>query len=103
MESEAKRLYDFVLTRFLDANRYPSSGQARGHASLENAIDCKNRLQKSKGSPTGAFFVCGEARVTGLRESRHCERSEAIQKRQRKSWIASSAVPPRNDETALSA
>jgi len=33
MESEA-RLYDFELTRFLHANRYPSSGQARGHASL---------------------------------------------------------------------
>src|SRR6185312_1984487 len=37
MESEA-RLYDFDLTRFLHANRYPSSGQARGHASLENAL-----------------------------------------------------------------
>jgi hypothetical protein len=29
-------LYDFDA--FLRANRYPSSGQARGHASLENAI-----------------------------------------------------------------
>jgi hypothetical protein len=34
MESEAG-LYDFDLTRFLHANRHPSSGQARGHASLE--------------------------------------------------------------------
>ncbi|HEV7327595.1 MAG TPA: cobaltochelatase subunit CobN [Bosea sp. (in: a-proteobacteria)] len=33
---------------------------------------------------------------------RHCERSEAIQRRQREpSWIASSAVPPRNDEQGL--
>src|SRR5690242_13357808 len=31
-------LHDFDLTRFLHANRYPSSGQAPGHASLENAI-----------------------------------------------------------------
>jgi hypothetical protein len=37
MESEAK-LYDFVLTRFLHANRHPSSGQAQGHALLENAV-----------------------------------------------------------------
>jgi hypothetical protein len=37
MESEA-RLYEFDLTRFLHANRYPSPGQARGHASLENAL-----------------------------------------------------------------
>jgi hypothetical protein len=37
MESETG-LYDFDLTRFLHANRYPSSGQARGHASLENRL-----------------------------------------------------------------
>jgi hypothetical protein len=37
VESEAG-LYGFDLTRFLHANRHPSSGQARGHASLENAI-----------------------------------------------------------------
>src|SRR5262245_16834685 len=36
MESE-RRLYLF-LTRFLHANRYPYSGQARVHASLENAL-----------------------------------------------------------------
>src|SRR5690606_3439439 len=33
-----ERLQVFVLSRFLDANRTPSSGQARGHASLENAL-----------------------------------------------------------------
>jgi hypothetical protein len=37
MESEAD-LYDFDLTRFLHANRHPSSGRAGGHASLENAL-----------------------------------------------------------------
>jgi hypothetical protein len=31
-------LYGFDLTHFLHVNRYPSSSQARGHASLENAI-----------------------------------------------------------------
>jgi hypothetical protein len=37
MESEAE-LYVFDSTHFLCANRQPSSGQARGHASLENAL-----------------------------------------------------------------
>src|SRR6202040_51925 len=37
IESE-RRLYFFVLTRFLDANRYPPTDQVRGHASLENAL-----------------------------------------------------------------
>jgi hypothetical protein len=37
----------FVLTGLLDANRHPSSGQARGHASLENAI--RKRYKKETG------------------------------------------------------
>ena len=28
----------FILTRFLDANRFPPTDQVRGHASLENAL-----------------------------------------------------------------
>src|ERR1700722_4094453 len=31
-------LHAFVLTRFLDANRFPPPDQVRGHASLENAM-----------------------------------------------------------------
>ncbi len=37
IESEAK-LQIIGLKRFLRANRHPSSGKARGHASLENAL-----------------------------------------------------------------
>jgi hypothetical protein len=46
-ESEAG-LYDFDLTRFLHANRYPSSGQARGHASLENALSGRARPEDQR-------------------------------------------------------
>jgi len=49
MESKAK-LFGFVSTRFLHANRCPPSDQARGHASLENA-----QMKKARVDP--GFFV----------------------------------------------
>src|SRR3569623_2998834 len=33
-----RRRVSYLLTRFLNANRFPSSGQAREHASVENAL-----------------------------------------------------------------
>jgi hypothetical protein len=47
IESEAK-LQIVVLTRFLHANQYPSSDQARGHASLENAMAPLRLAAKTK-------------------------------------------------------
>jgi hypothetical protein len=44
-----KRLYDFDLTAFSSREPYPSSGQARGHASLENAIG-SNRAGRPEGA-----------------------------------------------------
>jgi hypothetical protein len=63
MESEA-RLYDFDLTRFLHADRYPSSGQARGHASLENAS--KGAASDPVAERAGDGMIRGIFRSIGL-------------------------------------
>ena len=57
-------------------------------------------------TPASALAIrelLGEAGYdVGEAADRHCERSEAIQRRQREPfWIASSAAPPRNDEQGL--
>jgi hypothetical protein len=65
METEA-RLYDFELTRFLHANRYPSSGQARGHASLENALASRPVACLFRTRGIGPFGNGGLAEALGL-------------------------------------
>jgi hypothetical protein len=77
METEA-RLYDFELTRFLHANRSPSSGQARGHASLENALGGLLMFPPRGTGPFGqrglteALGLTIRARSVGARPFREC-------------------------------